>query len=108
MRDATPYRALMGVRLEAVQRSLELYLKLSVAAMARQCGFASFARFSTEWRTYYGGGGDTYLYVSPARGGDAVRFSRNLPRPQALQSPQGEDRLCRSRLRVRPQARLMA
>jgi transcriptional regulator GlxA family with amidase domain len=54
VRAATPYRAIMAVRLEAARRTLERHPKLSVAAVARQCGFSGLQRFLGEWQAFFG------------------------------------------------------
>lgn len=54
VRSSTVYRAFMAVRLEAARHTLDLYPKLSTAAVAKQCGFMSLGRFLGEWQAYYG------------------------------------------------------
>jgi transcriptional regulator GlxA family with amidase domain len=72
VRGATAYRAIMGVRLEAARRTLELHPKLSPTAVAKQCGFLSLRRFLTEWQAFCG----EAVPPPPARSSKPVKLKR--------------------------------
>lgn len=54
VRGGTPYRMLLTLRLHTARQTMALRPDIPAAAVARQCGFPSYGRFSVEYETLFG------------------------------------------------------